>query len=399
MTSPSRHHARLALLAPLLLAGGCVSSPPPPAPWEVASAVTVADLDGDGQPDIVTLMGTSLDGAWTPGFVSVRLQADGWGAFADPIRTTVGLDPVAVAVGDLDGDGRPDLVVACHGDAAGGTLTVYRQDPVLPGHFTPGAALPGALAGRPIDVKLADLDGDGRLDLAVAFDGVEQLALYFQSASTPGTFTGPVLLDLAVAPSRLAAADLTGAARQDLVATTRDGRVLVLLHDTTPGAFLPPVAYPAGVYPAAVEVADLDGDGHPDLLVADQLGSLLVLRQSAGGGGTFLAAVAHDTLDDGSVALVVADLDGDGKLDVAVASYGPPGYPGSEALFFQAPAGGGLLGRAQLYQGYYGPSSIAAGRFNAAGLVDLVIADGDPILRYQYPTQPGRFQPPVGLRY
>jgi hypothetical protein len=399
MTSIVRLPFRLAALLPLALGAACVSSPPPPEPITLANAVAVADLDGDGHDDILELMATANDGVWTPGFLSSRLQVGTTGTFDDPIRTTVGADPVALAVGDIDGDGRPDVVVACHGDASGGTLGVYLQVPGTPGQFAANGQIQGALAYRPIDVQLADLDGDGRLDLVAAFGQWTQLAVYLQSATTPGSFTAPFTIELGALPSRLAVADLTDAGQLDLVVTTLDGRVLVLLHDSTPGTFQAPVAYQAGVYPAQVVAADLDGDGLLDLVIADQKGALLVLLQDPGGSGVFLPAVAYDTHDDGTNGVAVADLDGDGRLDVATANYGPPGSPGSESIFLQSPAGGGTLLSAQLYQGYYGPWSIASGTFNSARLVDLVIADGTPMLRYQAPAQPGHFQPPMALKY
>jgi hypothetical protein len=399
MTSTPRLPFRLAPLLPLLLAAACVSSAPPPEAANLANAVAVADLDGDGHDDILELMATAENGAWTPGFLSARLQSGATGTFANPIRTTVGADPVALAVGDIDGDGRPDVVVACHGDASGGTLAVYLQVPGSPGQFAANGEPQGTLSYRPIDVQLADLDGDGRLDLVVAWDQVPSLSVYLQSATTPGTFAAPFSIDLGASPSRLAVADLTDAGQLDLVVTTLDGRVLVLLHDATPGTFQPPVAYQAGVHPAQVVAADLDGDGLLDLVIADQKGALLVLLQDPAASGEFLAATAYDAFDYGTIGVAVADLDGDGQPDVATANYGPPGYPGSESIFIQAPAGSGRFLPAQLYQGYYGPWSIASGVFNAAGAIDLVIADGTPILRFQEPAQPGHFQPPVWLKY
>jgi hypothetical protein len=226
------------------------------------------------------------------------------------------------------------------------------------------------------------------------------LLVFFQAPApaAAGSFAPtPTAIEVGAAPVGVAAADLTGAGRLDLVAATADGRAVVLLHGATSGTFLPGVPYPAGVRPVAVEVADLDGDGHPDLLLADAGGALLVLTQRAGG-GAFDPVVVHDTRDQPSVALSVADLDGDGRLDVAVASAGPPGLPGSVAVFFQAagPTPPGTLLLPSLYAGYWGPLGVAAGDVDGDGLPDLAVADGLASIRFQGPA--GLFQPPVWLR-
>jgi hypothetical protein len=401
MTRPcSRRLFTLAALAAALLPfAGCTHSDQP-YQGLTTEAVAVADLDLDGATDILSATSVFDETAFQPGYLTVRRQsALDPGTFAAPIRTTTCLDPEALALGDLDGDGRLDVAVACGATGgAGFEVALHLQDPGQPGRFGPSTLLSTGTA-QPTAVRLVDLDGDGRLDLVVGARTGTGLLLFFQqpSPSAPGTFEAPVTLDVGAPPVALAAGDLTGAGRLDLVAATADGRVVVLLHDTAPGTFLSGLSAPAGLYPVAVEIADLDGDGHPDLLLADASGSLLVMTQRAGG-GAFDPVVAHDLFDWNTRALSVADLDGDGRLDVAVASAGPPGLPGSVAVFLQAPAPAlaGTLLTPTLYTGYQGPVSIAAADVDGDGLVDLVIADGLASIRYQ--DADGHFLPPVWLR-
>jgi hypothetical protein len=91
----------------------------------------------------------------------------------------------------------------------------------------------------------------------------------------------------------------------------------------------------------------------------------------------------------------VADLDDDGRLDVAAASAGPPGLPGSVAVFAQAASPGTFLAP-RLYTGYWGPLSLVAADVDGDGLPDLTIADGLASIRYQ--DSSGLFLPPIWLR-
>jgi FG-GAP-like repeat len=397
--SRSRFAAAALAAATLFPFTGCVSSEPTNQGWNTEAAV-VADLDGNLIPDVL-----SASSAWDqtgnlPGYLTVRLQsATARGTFADPIRTSTCGDPEALAVGDVDGDGRLDVAVACGVTAGTGfEVAVHLQSTSQPGSFKAPTLLSTG-AKQPSAIRLADLDGDGRLDLIVGVRSGTTLLLFFQqpAPAVAGTFASPVTLEVGAAPVAVAAGDLTGAGRLDLVVTTADGRVVVLLHNVAPGSFLPGLSYPAGLYPVAVEIADLDGDGNPDLLMADASGSLLVMTQQ-GGGGAFDPVVAHDVHDWDTRALSVADLDGDGRLDVVVASAGPPGLPGSVAVFKQAPAPAlpGTLLPPCLYTGYQGPLSIVVADVDGDTRPDLVIADGLASIRYQDPT--GRFLPPVWLR-
>jgi len=384
--------------------------------FDMFTSVAVADLDGDGLPDIAAAF-THLSGAPPHhGYVAVYLQLRGHpGNFAAPTIYAVGNDPFAIAVGDLDGDGRPDIVSANAILASSGAgvsdVSVLRQNPAAPGQFL-GAVSYAAGAG-PQDVAIGDIDGDGRPDLVVADN--EGLSLLLQNAAVAGTFRPRTRIDVGGGASSVTVADLNGDGTADLLATNAvDVLVLYGIAGAAP-AFSAPLRLAAGAQPSHAAAGDLDGDGRLDIAVAN-LGSpsdpasasASVLLQDPVARGSFRAAVGYATALR-SEGVAIADLDGDGRADLAVVNGGslaglcPPdcGSTGSGvSVLLQQPA---LAGRFQPAQNY--PTTddyaqcVAVADVNGDGRNDLVIAQGDGIfVRLQDPAHPGKFQDaaPVG---
>lgn len=361
----------------------------------LVNAIAVADIDGNGQPDILGLVSTGFGGIPTQGYVSTRLQGPA-GAFAMPTRFGVGREPANLVVADVNGDGRPDLVVA---NAQDQTVSVRLADPARPGFFQPAIVL--ATPGRtPLDVAVGDLDGDGKADIVVAASGANNVMVFLQG-STPGTFLAPVMFPVGGDPQAVTVADLDGDGKLDIAVATTANTVSVLRQIQFSPTLIAQSAvdYPTGVQPVAIKAADINGDGKLDLLTANYGASLTpgtqglsVLIQGATP-GTFLPPV-HYTTGYRSTALAVGDLNGDGKLDVAVANSGLPGDPGSVSVFLQDPATAGALLAPTNYRGAWGPMGVAIGDMNGDGRPDLVLADGDIVVRFNQATSPGTFGPP-----
>lgn len=363
----------------------------------LSQAVAVGDVDGDGRADALSANAQWDEGRTLEGFLTTRLQGTTAGTFADPRRVDTGLGPVALAMGDLDGDGRPDAVVANWEDRNGACeVTIHLQAGMPSGTFQADPVVVSLGARRPGDVALGDLNGDGRMDLALAARDGQDALVVPQLAG--GVFGTALSVPVAGVPRAVAVADLNGDARTDLAVATDQDEV-VIFHQDAGGQLVEVARKAVGWRPLQVRIADLEGDGRPDLLVAcfgeSYDGLALILRDGTGG---YQDAVFHDTGDEAPAALAVADFDGDGHLDVAVANYGAPGWPGSVGVLFQDGTAPGTFGALETYRGYHGPSAIAAGDLDGDGRLDLLISDGTTDVRFQDPASAGRFLPPVTLR-
>jgi hypothetical protein len=274
------------------------------------SGVAVADLNGDGKPDLAVANQLSNN-------VSVLLNA-GDGTFGAPATYMAGSGPVAVVVADFDGDGKPDLAVSNY---AGTTVSILLNT----GGGTFGAPTNFGAGPAPWPMALSDLNGDGKPDLAVInSNGVSVLMNASTDAGIPA-FAPQVLYPAGYLPAAVAVADLNGDGKPDLVAGSAyqsrtvltAGSVSVLLNMGS-GVFAPAVAYPVGTYVEAVAVADLNGDGQLDLAVSTYgVANIGVLLNADG--GTFAPQVVYQTHGN-PYCVVAADLNGDGTPDLAFAN-------------------------------------------------------------------------------
>ena len=304
-------HRRLviAIAASTLVLAGVASSAGTPAPSFLPAkiypagrdvrAVAVGDLDGDGKPDLATANHHSDS-------VSVLLNA-GRGSFRTRRDYLVAAGPLSVAVADLNADGKLDVVTASASAAAVSVLLNKGN-----GTFEPRRNYP--TGDEPFDVAVGDLDGDGDPDLVTAnYDFPGHVSVLLNNGD--GSFADNRDFVTGDAPESIVVGDLNGDGSQD-VATAGSGAVSILLN-AGGGILRSPHDISTGANLSSIAVGDLNGDGKPDLATASyESGSIFVLLNR--GGGRFGTRAYRTVREPQSVA--IGDLNGDRRVDIAVVS-------------------------------------------------------------------------------
>ncbi len=289
------------------------------------TVVAIADLNRDGHPDIVaaTVFYYPYCSNGYGGTLEILL-GNGDGTFQSPATYCSGGDwASSIAVADVNGDGKPDLVVAnvnaAYGNSNGSVGVLLGNGD---GTFQPAVAYRSG-GGQAWSVAVADVNGDGNADLVVANyddnllgvllgngDGTFQPAVAYSSGGSGGSIA-------------LAVADVNGDHKPDLLVAISSNNTVGVLLGNGDGTFQTAVPYNSGGSgPGAVAVADVNGDGKPDLLLENS-GTVGVLLGN--GDGTFQTAVPYNSGGSGPGAIAVVDVNGDGKPDLLLGNSGTVG--------------------------------------------------------------------------
>ena len=389
------------------------------------SAVVAADFNGDGKLDLAVANACGDPGCeYYPGSVSILL-GNGDGTFQAHVDYPTS-GPFSLAIGDLNGDGKLDLVAAdwtCFSEAGcgGGDIEILLGNG--DGTFQPATAihfLPYGLG--PQSVITRDFNGDGKLDLAVTGftclelcnhsgvavalgngDGTFQAPIYYGSGDpvisssglAAGDFNGDGSLDLAFAgpgvsillgngdgtfpPNRVdspagsgafsvTTGDFNADGKLDLATANQTGNTASILLGNGDGTFQSHVDYATGSGPSSVAVGDFNGEGKLDLAIANKTANTVSILLG-NGDGTFQSHLDYAT-GSGPASVAVGDFNGDGKLDLAVANYN------ASTVSILLGNGDGTFQSHLDYATGFGPSVVSTGDFNADGKLDLVLAAG-----------------------
>ena len=281
-------------------------------------AVATGDFNADDRDDVAVAV---LDISVFPVRDAVLVYLNNGNGFAAPVTYTLaGLFPQCIEAVDVTGDGALDLVV-CHSRSAGGG-SVEGLITVLGGQRT-GSVPNGAfqqiysdvVGTAPAAAAGADIDGDGRADLLVV-DPAEQRVLILYGNAGPSHFESPAELDVVTAPIAALVDAIPGQPLPQVLVVTASGGRLLTYKQTAPRAFAAPADQRIALVPTAIALGPVDDDSVDDLLVLSALGAEVWYGQTD---GTF--HFGESLMDDNALdRLALADLNGDGKLDVAASA-------------------------------------------------------------------------------
>ena len=319
--------------------------------------VEAVDLNLDGKLDLVVAndQGPSIG----------VLVGNGDGTFLQQVTYPLAGNPRGIALGRINTDTKPDILVAL---SSGNVVPMLSSLPASNTNFMFGPAFSlGAVV--PEAIALGDLDGDGRLDAAVTEQTNNTVRILLGSTAA-GYFNAGNTYTVGTLPTGVAIADFNNDGKRDIVTANYSGGTLSVLLNNGNASFAAPASYGTTQTIAfSVSAGDLDGDGNQDLAVANftapTQSNVSILRGN--GNGTFQTAVGYG-VGSGAWAVTIADLDLDGKQDVLA----PCSYSND---VWRLRGNGSTLSPAKLLDGS-APHDVAVGDFNGDGWPDLAIANG-----------------------
>ena len=300
--------------------------------------LVIGDLDGDSKPDLVT-----ANHRWyqNPGNTISTLRntsTSGNLTFEAKVDFTTSTGPYGLALADIDGDNKLDVIIANYGDYASGTTVSVLRNTSTQGSISFATKVDFPVGNGPLQVAVGDLDGDGKPDLAVTnhYDGNGTTVTVLRNTSTQGnvSFSTGQTFTVLTGPFGIAIKDIDGDTKLDIVVANNgsllgDGTTVSVLRNTsTLGniSFAPKVDFIVGTGPRVVAIQDLDGDIKPDVVVSNfgnyDGTTVSVLRNTSTSGSISFEPKVDFTAGIAPHGIAISDIDNDDKPDIVVSNSG-----------------------------------------------------------------------------
>lgn len=304
-----------------------------------------------------------------------------------------GTTPTAVAVGDFNGDSKPDLVFA-NANLNSANVTVLLNSGG--GIFAPAPGSPFNAGHNPSAVVVADFNNDGKLDIAVTNVQDSSVTILLGNGSGGFTAAGGGAIAVGLTPNAIAAGDFNNDGKMDLAVPDQAHANVVILLGNGDGTFAPAAGSPVacGNGPRAVAVGDFNGDGNLDLAVTNYLDATVTVLLGSGGGAFSQPSGSPFTTGRGPDAVVIGDFNGDLKPDMAIASL----TDSNVTVYLGTGLGGFTAAPGSPYtSGISNPTWLAPGDFNQDGIIDLVVTNlGNATINILQGASNGSFSPASG---
>lgn len=277
----------------------------------------VGDIDNDGKIDLITI--DRLNNTMS---IYRNTTTGGLISFAQKVDFVTGQNPRSVSVGDINGDGKPDIVVSNFNSHS---VAVFRNTSTS-GNISFAPKIDFNTASQPAGISITDLDGDGRVDLVVNTVNLTGYISILRNTGTGGTISFADKLDIQVVGGsieEIKSADIDGDGKTDIILPNYNVNAVTILRNTSLNgniSFASPVNIGSLENPVSAAIGDLNNDGKPDMVVGHYLNYRSVLRLNVSTPGNiafeYQGAVSGSNL--APTGLAISDLDGDSRPDVVI---------------------------------------------------------------------------------